>query len=114
MNNETIIALADKITGGCSLGSLFDGKPRAYEAELIVAQTIRATQENLTDHGEAFALLSPSLDSCTGGGLCDNRTAYDWLKSDGFLREDKRNGKAVIFPTKKLILLLQSYFKDAP
>ncbi len=87
---EEVTRLAEKIKDNRTLCKLFDGKPRASEAEYMVAQTIHAAKINATTHGQPFFFKGDNCESCSGGGLADNATAYGWLVKEEF--SSNKNG----------------------
>ncbi len=102
--------LAEVIEDDWSLCKLFDGRKRAKEAEVMVAQTIHAARMNASTDGEPFSYKGKGLNNCSGGGIVDNATAYAMLINEEFLVENERKNKTVIFPTQKLIELLDEFF----
>lgn len=99
-----------KIANQWSLCGLFEATGRASEKEHMVAQTIHAACVNFAEQGEPFSFRGNGVFSVQGGGLADNATAYRYLVSKGYFREGERSGRAVIFPTRKLLDLLAEYF----
>lgn len=111
---EDVIRLKAKIKSNQFLCELFDGRRRAAEAEYMVAETICAAVLNAAAHGEPFSFREDGVHDSGGGGIVDNYTAYGWLVSDRFFHEDERQGKPVIFPTKKLVDHLDAFFAKTP
>lgn len=109
---EDVSRLAERIDDSWTLCQLFEGHRRACEAETMVAQTIHGARINAKEHGEPFSFKGDGVNSSGGAGLVDNRTAYGWLIGEGFFIEDKRQGRAVIFPTKKLIARLDGFLPN--
>ena len=107
---EDVNRLAAVIKDDWTLCELFDGLPRAKEAEYMVAETIRAARINAEKHGKPFSFVGAGVQAVHGSGLLDNRTAFGWLVDDGFFALDKHEGREVIFPTKKLIKCLDAFF----
>lgn len=93
-----------------SLSSLFSGTRRAAEAEVMVAQTFRASVVNHREHGEAFSFRGKEVFSVGHGGLVDNATAYGMLTGRGYFVEEGRDGRVAIFVTQKLVEYLDAYF----
>ena len=105
---EDVTRLSPKVGNLCGL---FRGYRAACEAEVMTQQTIQAAVINFKKHGEAYSILDDNA-RINSMRSADNGTALNWLLSDNFFVEAERGGKAVIFPTEKLILLLDSYFAD--
>lgn len=109
---EDIKRLKGKIKDNWALCNLGIVSHRADEAEVMIAQTIRACVINHKEHGEAFSFCGKGF-SCgsQNGGMVDNGTAYYSLLEDGYFLEEKRDGEAVIIITQKLVDYLDSYLK---
>lgn len=112
---EDILRLKARIKDNWSLCQLFEGTPAAAEAEAMVAQTFRAAVISQEKWGEPFSFRGAGVSACHGGGLADNRSAYDMLLDKGYFVEEQREGKTVIFITQKLVEFLDAFFvrKDA-
>lgn len=106
---DDVDRLAERIPDNWTLCKLFEDHRRACEAETMVAQTIQAARINAKEHGEPFSFKGGGVKTSSGGGLVDNRTAYGWLVREGWFVEDERQGRTVIFPTKKLIAKLDGF-----
>lgn len=76
----------------------------------MVAQTVHASVINDDKQGEAFSFRGKGVFKCECGGLVDNATGYRMLVDRAFFVEEKRDGKAVIFVTQKLVDYLDAYF----
>ena len=112
---EDINRLAELINDNWSLCQLFEGKRWACEAETMVAQTILAAKINSKKEGEPFSWRGGGVLSSGGNGLVDNGTAYGMLTSEEYFVEEERTNKegskqVVIFPTKRLVTLLDHHF----
>jgi len=107
---EDIVRLAAVIPDNRALCELFDGKCRcAAEAEMMVAQTIHAAKLNAEKHDEPFSFEGYGIRSRSGDGLVDNDTAYSWLLDKGYFVNNQRQGRTVIFPTAKLVTVLDGF-----
>jgi len=107
---EDIRRLAKRIEDNWSLCNLFDGTPNAFEAEMMVAQTVHASVTNHEKRGEGFSFRGDGVFGRGGGGLVDNATAYGTLTEQGYFTEGDREGKPVIFITQKLVDYLDAFF----
>lgn len=107
---EDVTRIKAKVKDEWSLCQFFEGRRRALEAERIVLQTIHAAAINFKIQGEPFLFQDDCPHGQGGGFIVANDYAYDWLLSDGFFVEDERDGKVVIFMTKKLIERLDAHF----
>lgn len=110
---EDVTRLAEQIKDNWTLCQLFEDHRRATEAEYMVAETIHAARSNAKEHNEPFSFKGDGVESISGGGLCHNLGAYMWLTGEGWFVEDERQGRTVIFPTKKLIARLDTFFGNA-
>lgn len=106
---EDIRKLAKKIPDPRTLMQLFEGTPRASEAEWMVCQTLHACILNHKEHGEAFSIREDSVFGQSGAGLVDNGTAYRKLLERKFFVEEKRGDKTVIIMTQKLVDVLKGH-----
>lgn len=73
------------------------------EREVMVFQTIRAAVRNLDTAGEPFSVRGTNVFASSGNGLINNGPAYVYLVDNGYCEEEERDGKTVIFPTRKLL-----------
>ena len=109
---EDVNLLAGRIKDNWSLCQLFEGRRRACEAEMMVAQTIHAAKLNAKEHGKPFSFRGAGVFCWSGAGLVDNASAYAMLCEEEFFIEDKHDGRTVIFPTKKLVKYLNDFFSS--
>lgn len=98
--------LAGRIEDNWSLCE-FAGKA---EREYMVAETIHAAVRNLDAHGEPFSFRGDGVFAVHGNGLVDNAGSYRWLLDAGYFEEAQRQGRAVIFPTARLLDALERFF----
>lgn len=106
---EDIVDLAARIKDNWTLCELFEGTPRAREAEYMVATTVPACKINLDNEGEAFSWVDPSCHVRSGGGLADNPTAFAMLVREAYVVEDERDGKPILRMTQKLVDVLNGH-----
>lgn len=112
LTSDEVNELAAKIKDNWSLCQFMENNgPRASEKEYMIAETIHAAKLNIEAHGEPFSFRGNGVFSVQGGGLADNATAYSYLVNEGYFIEDKRKGRAVIFPTKRLGHALFAFFE---
>jgi hypothetical protein len=107
MDSKILADLATKIKAQRGRLCDFLGKT---EMELMAAQTIVASVNNLETYGEAFSIKGRV------NSTANNAWSYTEMLRLGYLREEERDlvdkGKVVvIFATKKLIYALQAYFE---
>ncbi len=105
---EDILDLADKVSDNWSLCHLFEGTPRAFEAEMMVAQTLHACKLNHKSYGVAFSWRG-NVEHSGGGGLVDNGIAYGMLLEREYFVEEEREGRTIILMTQRLVDLLKGH-----
>lgn len=82
--------VAASINGGYAfMGS----KWKNYEAEYMAAQTIKACELNLRQHGEAFSWQGKNTLSAGGNGLVNNKQGVNILIADGDFLLEPYNGQ---------------------
>lgn len=106
---EDIIDLASKIPDNWALCQLFEGTPRACEAETMVAQTLHACVLNHKKHGTAFSWRGDGVQTPRQKCGTDNATAYGMLLNRKYFVEEGRDNKVIIIMTQKLVDLLRGH-----
>lgn len=91
---------------GWKLWNLFEGFSSAYEAEMMVVQTISASVVNYDKSKEAFSVRGDRVLNSRG-----NRVAYQMLLDREYFEEGEIDSTPVIFITQLLVDLLDNYFK---
>lgn len=106
---EDIQDLATKIPDNCALRQLFEGTPRACEAETMVVQTLHACVLNHKKHGIAFSWRGDGVRMPKQRCGTDNGTAYGMLLNREYFVEEGRDNKVIIIMTQKLVDLLRGH-----
>lgn len=110
----------------CELGRSLNMTKNAFEAEMLIAQTIHAAMLNRETNGVPYSFRAgPIMDDWSG--LNNSGTAYGFLLNNGFFVEEQldlsevkkppknviadRDGKyTVIYITNKLLIELETFF----